>query len=79
MAQVVSKKIATHRGKAEIAPQKNQAVIRPAHHAFRWSHSTAWCTCGRWTLWNCSRDSGAKNHRLHMVNLPDRNEGRCGE
>jgi len=59
-------------------PLKNQALTRSPEHAFRWSQTRAWCTCGRWTRWKCSRSSGLRNHRLHMMGVADRAVGHDG-
>jgi len=47
---------------------KNQAHTQSPGHAFRWSQNTAWCTCGRWTLWNCDQESGRTSHGYHLAN-----------
>ena len=59
---------------------------RKSHHGdheFRWEPTkrdgTAWCTCGRWTLENCSQDNGRRNHRHHLANLPSGRAGKGGQ
>jgi hypothetical protein len=70
-------KIAPYKTNAKIGCEQDQRVkglavpFKPlAVHAFRWSQTTAWCTCGGWQLWSCSEANGKTNHDHHVRNLP---------
>ena len=60
-------------------PTKNQALTRSPDHAFRWSQTTAWCTCGRWTLWPCTQENGQRNHGHHLANRTSRRPRKGGQ
>ena len=61
-------KKSSHTANPEIKGTLTQRVSDRPKHQFRRSRGVATCSCGYWTLWRASLESGKRSHAYHRRN-----------